>query len=99
MKLPSLFPVSFFAGGILLSIELKKFALLGPRTLILAALLLLGYSRNKIQSRKREKRKRCFRMGMAGRQGFEPRYADPETAVLPLDDLPTTITHIVTLPG
>ncbi len=26
---------------------------------------------------------------MAGRQGFEPRYADPESAVLPLDDLPT----------
>jgi hypothetical protein len=26
--------------------------------------------------------------GMAGRQGFEPRYADPESAVLPLDDLP-----------
>ena len=28
---------------------------------------------------------------MAGRQGFEPRYADPESAVLPLDDLPTVI--------
>ena len=26
---------------------------------------------------------------LAGRQGFEPRYADPESAVLPLDDLPT----------
>ncbi len=26
---------------------------------------------------------------VAGRQGFEPRYADPESAVLPLDDLPT----------
>ena len=25
---------------------------------------------------------------LAGRQGFEPRYADPESAVLPLDDLP-----------
>ena len=25
---------------------------------------------------------------MAGRQGLEPRYADPESAVLPLDDLP-----------
>ena len=25
---------------------------------------------------------------MAGRQGFEPRYAAPEAAVLPLDDLP-----------
>jgi hypothetical protein len=25
---------------------------------------------------------------VAGRQGFEPRYADPESAVLPLDDLP-----------
>ena len=34
MKLPSLFPVSFFAGGILLSIELKKFALVSPRALV-----------------------------------------------------------------
>lgn len=25
---------------------------------------------------------------MAGRQGLEPRYAAPEAAVLPLDDLP-----------
>lgn len=25
---------------------------------------------------------------VAGRQGFEPRYADPESAVLPLNDLP-----------
>ena len=25
---------------------------------------------------------------VAGRQGLEPRYADPESAVLPLDDLP-----------
>ncbi len=41
MKLPSLFPVALFAGGILLSIELKKFALLSPRFLILAALLFL----------------------------------------------------------
>ena len=29
-----------------------------------------------------------LRAGLAGRQGFEPRYADPESAVLPLDDLP-----------
>jgi len=45
MKLPSLFPVVFFAGGILLSIELKNFALLSPRNFIFAALLLLlfGY--------------------------------------------------------
>ena len=28
---------------------------------------------------------------LAGRQGLEPRYADPESAVLPLDDLPTLI--------
>jgi hypothetical protein len=28
---------------------------------------------------------------MAGRQGFEPRYADPESAVLPLDDLPVRV--------
>ena len=27
---------------------------------------------------------------MAGRQGLEPRYADPESAVLPLDDLPVS---------
>ena len=26
---------------------------------------------------------------LTGRQGFEPRLADPESAVLPLDDLPT----------
>ena len=25
---------------------------------------------------------------LAGEQGFEPRYADPESAVLPLDDSP-----------
>jgi hypothetical protein len=25
---------------------------------------------------------------LAGTQGFEPRYADPESAVLPLDDVP-----------
>jgi len=45
MKLPSLFPAGFFAGGILLSIELKKFASLSPRIIIFAALLflLLGY--------------------------------------------------------
>ena len=45
MKLPSLFPVAFFAGGILLSIEMKSFALLSPRILMFAALLLLlfGY--------------------------------------------------------
>ena len=45
MKLPSLFPVAFFAGGILLSIELKSFALLSPRIFIFAALLFLlfGY--------------------------------------------------------
>jgi competence protein ComEC len=41
MKLPSLFPVGFFAGGILLSLELKKFALLNPRIGIFAALLFL----------------------------------------------------------
>jgi competence protein ComEC len=45
MKLPSLFPVAFFAGGILLSIDLRTFALLSPRSCILAALVLLpiGY--------------------------------------------------------
>jgi competence protein ComEC len=45
MKLPSLFPVAFFAGGILLSIELEQFALPRPRFCLLAALLLLlaGY--------------------------------------------------------
>src|SRR4029077_11867612 len=46
MKLPSLFPVVLFAGGILLSIELKKFALLSPRICIFAVLLFLlfGYT-------------------------------------------------------
>src|ERR1700676_3034678 len=45
MKLPSLFPVTLFAGGILLSIELKKFALLPPRIVLFAAalFLLFGY--------------------------------------------------------
>jgi hypothetical protein len=45
MKLPSLFPVAFFAGGILLSIETKNSVLLSPRIVILAALLFLlcGY--------------------------------------------------------
>lgn len=45
MKLPSPFPVALFAGGILLSTELKTFALLGSRPLVFAALLflLLGY--------------------------------------------------------
>lgn len=45
MKLPSLFPVAFFAGGILLSIELKKFAQASPRIVLFAALLFLlfGY--------------------------------------------------------
>jgi competence protein ComEC len=46
MKLPSLFPVGLFAGGILLSIELKKFAPLSPRFFIFAAFLFLlfGYA-------------------------------------------------------
>jgi competence protein ComEC len=45
MKLPSLFPVGLFAGGILLSIELKNFALVSPRFYVVAALALLitGY--------------------------------------------------------
>ena len=45
MKLPSLFPAGLFAGGILLSIELKNFILPGPRFFIFAALafLLVGY--------------------------------------------------------
>jgi competence protein ComEC len=41
MKLPSLFPVALFAGGILLSIELKNFVLPSPRFWILAAIVLL----------------------------------------------------------
>ena len=32
---------------------------------------------------------------MAGRQGLEPRYADPESAVLPLDDLPARPNSII----
>ncbi len=45
MKLPSLFPVTFFAGGILLSIELKNFVPFAPRIFVFVALLLLlgGY--------------------------------------------------------
>ena len=34
---------------------------------------------------------------MAGRQGFEPRYADPESAVLPLDDLPSELHSNISL--
>src|SRR5689334_22873972 len=33
---------------------------------------------------------------LAGRQGLEPRYADPESAVLPLDDLPGSEQLILT---
>jgi hypothetical protein len=33
---------------------------------------------------------------MAGRQGLEPRYADPESAVLPLDDLPRILSGSIT---
>jgi tRNA (mo5U34)-methyltransferase len=36
---------------------------------------------------------------MAGRQGFEPRYADPESAVLPLDDLPTCLLILANSPS
>jgi len=45
MKLPSLFPVAFFAGGILLSTSLKNYSHPAPRLCILAVLLLLlaGY--------------------------------------------------------
>ena len=45
MKLPSLFPVTLFAGGILLSIELKNIALPSPRFCIFTAfaLLLIGH--------------------------------------------------------
>ena len=45
MKLPSLFPVAFFAGGILLSIQLPQFALITPRIALYSVLLflLLGY--------------------------------------------------------
>jgi competence protein ComEC len=45
MKLPSLFPVTFFAGGILLSIQLKGLANISPRICILLALgfLVFGY--------------------------------------------------------
>lgn len=45
MKLPSLFPAALFAGGILLSLELKNFALASPRFYVPAAfvLLLSGY--------------------------------------------------------
>jgi hypothetical protein len=41
MKLPPLFPVALFAGGIPLSIELKPFDSLCPRVCIFAAFLLL----------------------------------------------------------
>ena len=34
---------------------------------------------------------------MAGRGGFEPPLADPESAVLPLDDLPIAFNSIIKL--
>jgi hypothetical protein len=34
---------------------------------------------------------KLFGESLAGRQGLEPRYADPESAVLPLDDLPDSV--------
>jgi len=43
MKLPSLFPAGFFAGGILLAIALKNFVWLGPQSFLLAAVLLLAF--------------------------------------------------------
>src|ERR1700690_1211583 len=36
---------------------------------------------------------------LAGRQGLEPRYADPESAVLPLDDLPAKRVHTILASG
>src|ERR1035437_9545094 len=36
----------------------------------------------------------CGRIDLAGRQGFEPRYAGSEPAGLPLTDLPESITYI-----
>jgi competence protein ComEC len=44
MKLPSLFPVAFFAGGILLSIRLRQSSFLSPRLCVLAVLLFLLFS-------------------------------------------------------
>ncbi len=41
MKLPSLFPAGLFAGGILLSIELTKFAQMSPRMFLFAGFLFL----------------------------------------------------------
>ena len=32
---------------------------------------------------------------MAGKQGFEPRFHDPESCVLPLDDFPAVETIII----
>src|ERR1017187_6276502 len=37
--------------------------------------------------------------GVAGTQGFEPRYAAPEAAVLPLDDVPIKPKPYFTRPG
>ena len=37
--------------------------------------------------------------GVAGTQGFEPRYAAPEAAVLPLDDVPIDPNSYFTRPG
>src|SRR5579862_4567905 len=41
MKLPSLFPAGLFAGGILLSICVPRFAAFAPRSILCAAVLFL----------------------------------------------------------
>lgn len=49
------------------------------------------HERNKIITKKGE----VIHLSMAGVQGFEPRLADPESAVLPLNDTPTDLIEIV----
>jgi hypothetical protein len=57
----------------------------------------LTMTRASRQSRNLENQERIGRFraspreSLAGRQGLEPRYADPESAVLPLDDLPSSV--------
>jgi hypothetical protein len=46
---------------------------------------------NKNQGKLRER-------GVAGKQGFEPRFHDPESCVLPLDDFPAGSLIIIDIP-
>ncbi len=41
-----------------------------------------------LKDRNRKNQSKSRKLGVAGKQGFEPRFHDPESCVLPLDDFP-----------